>query len=318
MKDYMQLDNQDNKQKDKNKDKDKKPNENTNENENENENETSPLIQNEITIDNTHDDSKTFSKLLGEIESAQGNNDEDEIRQSKHMWGIGLVFLCACSYSCYSLIAKYLLTYRNVPYIQIVFARSVVTWLLNWAWIQWYRRRGEFFNYFGERAQRKWLIVRSVSCFLAVFLWNWSLLWLTPGDSDTIWQINAFWVLISAHFVLGEKMDLISWLCVSVGIVGVILVAQPAFIFHIHNQYSSELGKWIGIVMVLFSTLFDTVHVLVIRAKTVSIHWLQFEFFTSTCATWIFIPTIGLGYFLAHYFMHHNATKAVLTILTLR
>jgi len=146
------------------------------------------------------------------------------------------------------------------------------------------------------------------------FLWIWSLLWLTPGDSDTIWQINAFWVLISAHFILGEKMDVMSWTCVSLGILGVILVAQPSFIFHTENEYTSELNKWIGIILVLCSTFAYTVHVLIVRAKSLTIHWLQFEFFTSTFATWIFIPIVGLCYFLARFLMTNDATAAILTI----
>jgi len=139
-------------------------------------------------------------------------------------------------------------------------------------------------------------------------------MWLTPGDSDTIWQINAFWVLISAHFVLGEKMDLMSWFCVSVGIIGVILIAQPSFIFHSHSEYTNELDKWIGILLVLCSTISYTVHVLIVRAKSLSIHWLQFEFFTATLATWVFIPTVGICYFLAHYLMWNDATSAILSV----
>jgi len=274
------------------------------------------LIENENNNDNEHNVNETpqnVSRLLGEIESAEVNTNQNN-SQPSHVWGITLVMLSVCSYTCYTLIAKYLLAYRGVPYLQIVFTRSMITWLINLAWIQWYRRHGEFFNYFGERSQRKWLIIRSIGCFGANFLWIWSLLWLTPGDSDTIWQINAFWVLISAHFILGEKMDVMSWICVSVGIIGVILVAQPSFIFHTHNEYNSELEKWIGIILVLCSTFSYTVHVLIVRAKSISIHWLQFEFFTSTFATWLFIPTVAICYFFAHYLMLNDAVKAILTV----
>jgi len=107
---------------------------------------------------------------------------------------------------------------------------------------------------------------------------------------------------------------LMAWFCVCFGIIGVVLIAQPSFIFHSHNQYTSELNKWIGIILIISSTLAYTVQTLILRAKSVSIHWLQFEFITATLASWIFIPTVGLCYFLANYLMWNDASRAILSI----
>jgi len=258
-------------------------------------------------------DSSNTSTIFGEIESAN-EIDENNGRPPRQMWGIVLVLLSVCSYTCYTLIAKNLIAYRHVPYIQVVITRSMLTWIIDLLLIQWYHKQGETFSYFGELNQRKWLIIRALGCFGTNFLWMWSLLWLTPGDSDTIWQVSAFWVLISAHFFLGEKMDLMAWFCVCFGLIGVVLIAQPSFIFHSHNEYTSELNKWIGIILVISSTLAYTVQTLILRAKSVSIHWLQFEFITATLATWVLIPTVGLCYFLAHYLMWNDASRAILSI----
>jgi len=278
------------------------------------ENESTPLIQ----TDGTHENENTIqnSATLGEneISNTETNNEVHNSYMSNHIWGLLLAEVSVCCYTCYTLIAKYLLAYRGVPYVQIVFTRSAITWLINLAWIKWYQRHGLNISYFGIPSHRKWLIIRSLTCFATNFLWIWSLLWLTPGDSDTIWQINAFWVLISAHFFLNEKMDIMSCCCICIGIIGVILVAQPTFIFQGYNEYSNELDKWIGIILVLCSTFAYTLHVLIVRGYATDIHWLQFEFVTSTCATWIFIPTVGLCYFLAHYLMLNDAGAAFLTV----
>jgi len=273
----------------------------------------SPPEYSDMNLNGEQVERNNTSRFLGEIESANEIN-ENNGRPPRQMWGIVLVLLSVCSYTCYTLIAKNLIAYRGVPYIQVVLTRSMITWIIDIIWIQWYHRHGENFSYFGETTQRKWLIIRALGCFGTNFLWMWSLLWLTPGDSDTIWQISAFWVVISAHFVLGEKMDVMSWLCVCFGIIGVILIAQPSFIFHSNNEYANELDKWIGILLVISSTLAYTVQTLILRAKSISIHWLQFEFFTATLATWILIPTVGLCYFIAKYLMWDDANRAILAI----
>jgi len=92
--------------------------------------------------------------------------------------------------------------------------------------------------------------MEQIFCLLGLYCF------LTPGDSETIWQAGAFWVFISAHFILGEKMDCISWFCVCLGIIGVVLVVQPSFIFRSQNQYTNELEEWIGIILVAGATFF--------------------------------------------------------------
>jgi len=130
-----------------------------------NEDESTPLRSNDNRSnkrDNIDEESNAnnVSRLLGVIESA--TTSENGGRPPRQMWGIVLVLLSVCAYTCYTLIAKNLLTYRGVPYIQIVFTRSMITWIIDIIWIQWYRRQGEQFSYFGERFQRKWLIIRSL------------------------------------------------------------------------------------------------------------------------------------------------------------
>jgi len=257
--------------------------------------------------------SSTTSKIFGEIESTNEINEHNG-RPPHQMWRIILMLLSVCLFTCYTLIAKNLISYRGVPYIQVMLIRSMVTWIIDILLIQWYHRQGENFSYFGEINKRKWLFIRALGWFCCVSFWMCSIIWLTPADADTIWQISAFWVSISAHFFLGEKMDVMSWICVCAGIIGVILITQPSFIFHSHNAYTNELDEWIGIMFIISSTLAYTVQSLILRAKSVSIHWLQFEFITATFATCIFVPTVGLFYFLVNYLMWNDASRAILSI----
>ena len=115
------------------------------------------------------------------------------------------------------------------------------------------------------------------------------------------------WVAVIAHFVwsgessgispnsnLSQRMDKIGWLCVLSGLLGVIFVAQPSFIFGGDNLYGR--ARDVGVVLGICSAICAGAQYVIVNYTKEDCHWLQVEQITAFLSTFVFMP-IGFAVF---------------------
>jgi drug/metabolite transporter (DMT)-like permease len=125
-------------------------------------------------------------------------------------------------FSVMSLLVK--LAGRGVPSQEIVFARSLIMTVLSFALL---RRQG--IAPLGR--QRGLLIVRGLFGFAALSCFYYAIVHLPLADATVIQYTNPAFAAVFAVFVLGERMRRREVVCVVLSIIGVLLVAQPGFLF---------------------------------------------------------------------------------------
>ena len=107
---------------------------------------------------------------------------------------------------------------------EIVLARSVIMSIMTWAAL---RRRGIPLR--GRRPRL--LVLRGLLGFGALSCFYYGIVHLPLADATVIQYTNPAFAAVLAVFALGERMRPRETLCVALSIAGVLLVAQPGFLF---------------------------------------------------------------------------------------
>ncbi len=109
---------------------------------------------------------------------------------------------------------------QDLPASEIVVARVVVTLALSW----WMLRRARL-SPWGTR--RGALVIRGLLGFMALSCYYWTLTRLPLGEATTIQHVAPLFTVIGAWAVLGERAGIAAIVAIGLGLVGVVLVAQP-------------------------------------------------------------------------------------------
>jgi drug/metabolite transporter (DMT)-like permease len=120
---------------------------------------------------------------------------------------------------------------RHLPSSHTVLARGVVTLVMSWAAL---RRQG--LSPWG--VDRKRLALRGFAGFVALNCYYYSLKHLSLADATVIQYSSPIFTAILAAIVLGERMGPREIACVAGSFVGVLLVAQPPFLFAGGTSYA--------------------------------------------------------------------------------
>jgi len=129
---------------------------------------------------------------------------------------------------------------RNVPPMQVVFVRSLLSGMVTFATI--YRRHTTSPNYdrnarltletfVGDRALWHLCAIRGVVGSVAFSLAYISLTYLTVGDSVAIFFLNPIFSAFLAWPVLGEAVGLVEGLAILCGLMGTLLIVKPPAVF---------------------------------------------------------------------------------------
>ena len=113
---------------------------------------------------------------------------------------------------------------REVPWEQIVFARTIFALVVTFAWL---RLRG--LDPWGTR--RGWLIARGLLGVVGLTCFYYSITHLPLGDATVIQFSNPAFVALFAVFLLGEHLRPRDIAATLVCLAGVALIAQPPFLF---------------------------------------------------------------------------------------
>jgi drug/metabolite transporter (DMT)-like permease len=137
---------------------------------------------------------------------------------------VGLRYMVAGAF-CFSLMSLLVkLAGQNLPSQQIVLARSAIMAVLAWTALRRMRVR-----VLGRR--RHLLVLRGVLGFAALSCFYYALVQLPLADATVLQYTNPAFAAVIAIFALGERMRQREVFSVALSLLGVLLVARPAFIF---------------------------------------------------------------------------------------
>jgi len=237
------------------------------------------------------------SALMMEIEN------DDESLSSHPLAGMVLVAVSAICYAALNLSVKALM--QQTPWQELMLIRMGVTWIFTMLWILIQYRFD--MNLFGPPHQRLLLTFRAFFLWGAMFCCWWSFQFLPVGDGTALAMSFPVWVSIISHFVFrnedngigGEhnRLDIWGWICVIVGLAGVIFIAQPSFLFGSDEAAVSSRGRDVGIIIGLCSAICAGSQYVIVNYTRTDCHWLQVEHVTAFLSTFLFMP-IGIGIFI--------------------
>lgn len=136
----------------------------------------------------------------------------------------GLLFMAASAFwfSLMSLLVK--VAGQRLPFQEVVLARAAISLALSWIAL---RRAGR--RPWGRR--RRLLVLRGMLGFLALSCFYYALVHLPLADATVIQYTNPVFTAVIAAFALRERLGGREAACVGASLVGVVLVARPAFLF---------------------------------------------------------------------------------------
>jgi drug/metabolite transporter (DMT)-like permease len=134
---------------------------------------------------------------------------------------------------------------HGIPSVEIAIARGVVTLVLSWAAL---RRAG--ISPWGH--DNRWLLVRGLLGFGGLHCYFYAVTQLPLAEATVIHFTNPLFVALAAPFVLGERLARVDAIGVALGFAGVVLVAQPAFLFGGPGVTLSPVGVAVGLAGAMF------------------------------------------------------------------
>lgn len=174
-------------------------------------------------------------------------NDLTDKNRPAPLFSVGLRYMAmsAFFFSLMGLLVK--LAGQRIPSQQIVFARSLLVLIFAWMMV---KQAGV--SLWG--VDKKWLIIRGFTGFAGLSCFYWAVTHLPLADATLIMYINPVLTGVLAAIFLDEALDMLDWGGLALSILGVILIAQPSFIF----GSSAELDLFavgVGLAGALFSAI---------------------------------------------------------------
>jgi drug/metabolite transporter (DMT)-like permease len=170
---------------------------------------------------------------------------------------------------------------ERLPSQEIVLARAVVSLVLSYALL-----RGEAVNPWG-RAPRL-LVARGLVGFLALSCVYYAVTHLPLAEATVIQYLNPAFTAVLAAVVLGERLGVALLSASGISLLGVALVAKPAFLF---GGASSSLDSFAAAVAVC-GALFSACAYVLVRRLSATEHPLVIVFYFPLVTVPATVPTL--------------------------
>ncbi|GMG39125.1 unnamed protein product [Ambrosiozyma monospora] len=187
---------------------------------------------------------------------------------------------------------------------------------------------------FGPKRYRLMMILRGVGGFVGVCGQYMSLMYLNTSDTITITLLGPPVASILASFTLGQVLTKIELGFGGLAFIGVLLVAQPEFLFGGGDEEGSALSHFIGCCFAFFSIFGSAVAICCSKKICFHVHPLLTESFYAlvscfmsallgtifvpdfyrlpdTLRDWVLILLIGVGSFVMQYSLFLLTTKYI-------
>lgn len=148
-------------------------------------------------------------------------------------------------FSAMSVFAK--LAGQRLPTMELVLARVVVTLVMSW----WVIRRLEISPWGNNK---KLLVLRGFAGFMGLSCYFYAISHLPLADATVIQFCNPMLAALIAIFALKEPLRMIDLIAAMFSMAGVVLVAQPTFLFA-RGVPLDQLAVGIGVVGAIFSAI---------------------------------------------------------------
>jgi drug/metabolite transporter (DMT)-like permease len=191
--------------------------------------------------------------------------------------GLALMAASALSYSVMSLLVKFA-GQLGIPSLQSVFARSLILCIGAWTHLQ-YLDVDPWGN------NKRLLLARAGVGFVALNCFYWALTVLPLADATVIQYTNPIWTALLAVPILKERITGIDVVGLVAGLIGVVLVTEPGFLF----GGTSRLPLFAVGIALLGSVMSATAYTLVRRLRETE-HPLVVIFYFSLLATIASMP----------------------------
>ncbi|QDG54846.1 DMT family transporter [Persicimonas caeni] len=168
---------------------------------------------------------------------------------------------------------------ERLPSQEIVFFRSLLVLIFAW----WMLKRAGV-NPWGNN--KKWLVVRGFTGFMALSCFYYGVTHLPLADATLIMYSNPVFTALLAAVFLGERLKKVDLLGVVLSLGGVVLIAQPSFIF----GGASRLDPF-DVGVALAGAVFAAISYVIVRKLRESEHALVVVFYFPLIATPASIPT---------------------------
>lgn len=175
-----------------------------------------------------------------------------------------LIFLLALlSFALMETTAKYLST--SYPVMQVVWARYIFHYLALIIFYIIFCFKVEFTEILKTNSI-KLHVSRSCSLFLMTFCFFYSLSILPIADATAIVYVAPIIIVILSPFLLKEKMDILKWLSVSIGFIGMLVVLKPVSVYDMILDFSFNFEYLSAILAAIFASLFFALYQIGSRA----------------------------------------------------
>jgi drug/metabolite transporter (DMT)-like permease len=152
---------------------------------------------------------------------------------------------------------------NRLPSMEVVLVRGVITLVLSY----WAIRRAGLSPGGNDK---KWLFVRGLLGSLGLHCYFYSVTRLPLADATVIQLTNPLLVAIAAPFFLGEKMRALEAVAVAIGLLGVVFISRPTFLFGA-SSLSAALDPF-GLTIAIVGACISAVVYLVVRRLRATEH----------------------------------------------
>jgi len=204
-----------------------------------------------------------------------------ETAEKSYLVGLGLIFIGGlCSVICNFLVK--LLEDENIPLEQIIWARSLVLFILVGVFILFGKVHGSSMTFFGPKKFHVMWVIRAVIYFIYLCSIYWALKYISVSLTLTILYTFPIFTAILSQWgccIEPEKLSKFGWLCTLASFSGIFC----------DLYFSGNGGAHLaGIILAMTASISYTFQVIIIR-RTKDAHWSEMEFFPAF--VWSFVLT---------------------------
>lgn len=209
--------------------------------------------QSSTKLSSTNSSTNTIQQLTNEI---------DANYHKPPFFGFGIV-CCLISGLLFSFNSLCVKLISSISSVQMFAARCFVQFFMFLPIIT-YGRYSRRYDIFGPPGMFKFLILRGCTGSTAALLLYMAVVNLSLGDAITISYANVFFTSLIAYLCLREAFTLIDGLLCVLTVAGIILIAQPQFIFGALGS-AMDSTKIVGILCAIGSAIFSSITMVVVR-----------------------------------------------------
>ncbi|WP_330677316.1 DMT family transporter [Paeniclostridium hominis] len=148
----------------------------------------------------------------------------------------GIIFIILSAFG-FAMMSAFIKLSGDLPSFQKTFFRNLVSCIISFAMIVKYKE-----SFFGNKENRKILILRSIFGTLGIILNYYAIDRLVLSDANMLNKLSPFFVIIFSAIFLKEKIKSNQTIAVCIAFIGALFIIKPTFDFEMIPYISGILG----------------------------------------------------------------------------